>query len=146
MSDSIEVTDRPENSAQLADLIESLTVFDHDGSGGGYEKSAEAMWRAALAAFDYTARRVGATGFQASWSALKFYAEAMNVDGPFMVVKLEDALYPQYDLEGRVRDFIREQRPWLAEQAAQKLAGDSGHAVDSVRAHWQALVDAGGRS
>lgn len=121
---STEVTNRPENSAQLADLIESLTVFDHDGGDGGYEASADAMWRAAVAAFNYAARRVGATGFQASWAALKFYAEAMNVEGPFTVVQVHDALYPQYDLVDRVRRFIEEQRPWLREQASAKLAED----------------------
>lgn len=122
MSESVEVTDRPENAAQLADLIESLTVFDHDGGAGGYEQSADAMWKAALASFDYVARRVGATGFQASWSALRFYGEAMNVQGPFIVLKVEDALYPQYDLPKRLDDYLAEQVPWLAEQASAKLA------------------------
>jgi hypothetical protein len=142
MSDSIEVTDRPENVAQLADLIESLTVFDYAEGGEGYEKSADAMWQAALAAFEYVARRVGATGFQASWSALRFYGEAMNVDGPFMVLKVEDALYPQYDLPGRVRTFLAEQKPWLAEQATKKLHESEGspYVADAVREHWLRLA------
>jgi hypothetical protein len=160
MSDSVEVTARPENAAQLADLIESLTVFDYADGGEGYEKAAEAMWRAALAAFDYTARRVGATGFQASWSALRFYGEAMAVDGPFTVVQVRDALYPQYDLPGRLQQFLDEQRPWLAEQARLKLAEDQQRqhetytdsdgveqpvltASPAVVAHWRALAEAG---
>ena len=44
---STEVTARPENSAELADLIESLTVFDYVEGGEGYGKSADAMWQAA---------------------------------------------------------------------------------------------------
>ena len=137
---STEVTARPENSAELADLIESLTVFDYVEGGEGYGKSADAMWQAALAAFNYVARRVGATGFQASWSALKFYGEAMHVKGPFMVLKIEDALYPQYDLPRRVTEFIEEQRPWLREQAQAKLAEPHDHAVESVVAHWRKLA------
>lgn len=122
MSESTEVTRRPENSAQLADLIESLTVFDYVDGGEGCEKSADAMWEAAVAAFDYVARKVGATGFQASWAALRFYGEAMHLDGPFMVVQVKDALFPQYDVLGSVARFLEEQRPWLAEQAVAKLA------------------------
>lgn len=157
LSESVEVTDRPENAAQLADLIESLTVFDYVDGGEGYEKSADAIWEAALAAFNYVARKVGATGFQASWAALKFYSEAMRVDGPFMVVKVEDALYPQYDVPGRVARFVEEQGPWLAEQAAEKLAefearptvtytDDDGNerthetVHPNVVAHWRRLV------
>lgn len=157
MTESIEVTDRPENPAQLADLIESLTVFDYVDGGEGYEKSADAMWKAAVAAFDYTARKVGASGFQASWAALRFYGEVMHVDGPFMVLQLHDALFPQYDLPGRVAGFLEEQRPWLAEQAAAKLAeyeanptytytDDAGAEQTSERvhpkvvAHWRQLV------
>ena len=142
MGESVEVTDRPETAAQLADLIESLTVFDYADGGEGYEKSADAMWEAALAAFNYVSRRVGATAFQASWAALKFYGEAMHVRGPFMVIKVEDALYPQYDLPGRLAEFIHEQRPWLAEQAAAKLAENEDNAwvVDAVREHWRLLA------
>jgi hypothetical protein len=146
---STEVTDRPENSAELADLIESLTVFDHDGSESGYEQSADAMWKAALAAFEYVARRVGATGFQASWSALRFYGEAMHVDGPYMVVQLNDALYPQYDVTARVPKFIEENRGWLREQAQAKLAEYDGRTEcertfvhPDVAAHWRKLAEA----
>lgn len=137
---SIEVNEKPQNAAELADLIESLTVFDYVDGGEGYEKSADAMWRAALAAFNYVADKVGATGFQASWSALRFYGEAMHVKGPFMVTKIEDALYPQYDLVRRVTDYIDEQADWLKEQAVERLQGDLSHVHPDVLAHWRALA------
>jgi hypothetical protein len=141
---STEVTQQPANSAELADLIESLTVFDWVDGADGYEKSADAMWQAALAAFEYVARKVGATGFQASWSALRFYGEAMNVRGPFMVVKIEDALYPQYDLPGRLAAYIEENRGWLREQAVEKLAGIERDSLvhPNVEAHWRRLAEA----
>lgn len=154
---STELTDRPENATQLADLIESLTVFDYVDGGKGYEKSADAMWQAALAAFNYVASKVGASGFQASWSALRFYGEAMNVDGPFTIIQAHDALFPQYDLPGRLSKFLDECGPWLADQASAKLKDyearptltykdDAGveQTVPSVHpdvvAHWRALV------
>lgn len=146
MSESVEVTNRPETTAELADLIGSLLVFDHDGGEGGYEQSADAMWKATLAAFEYAARKVGATGFQASWAALRFYGEAMGVKGPFIISKVEDALYPQYDLPGQLAKFLEEQRPWLAEQAAQKIVETEGRdsmVHPNVLAHWQRLAGSG---
>jgi len=154
---SVEVTENPQNSTELADLIHSLTVFDYVEGGDGYEKSADAMWKTALAAFNYTARIVGATGFQASWAALRFYGEAMGVKGPFMVLQLDDALFPQYDLPGRVADFIQGNRDWLRDEATKRLAkyeaeptitytNDDGEEVTRptaaarVVAHWRKLV------
>lgn len=157
MTDSTEVTNRPETSAQLADLIESLTVFDHDGGEDGYQQSADAMWKAALAAFNYTARKLGCTGFQASWSALRFYGEAMHIDGPFMILEAHDALFPQYDFRSKVDRFLADSRHWLTEQARSQLdeyaaeptrtyTDDDGNertyetAHPDVVAHWRALV------
>lgn len=111
----------PKNITELAELIESLAKFEHDGGAGGYEASADAMWKAAAATFHYVAREVGATGYQASWAALKFHAEVMHIDGPFMIMRAEDALFPQYDLPGRVDKFLAENQRWLAEQAKEKL-------------------------
>lgn len=156
-SETVELTPSPENATQLAHLIESLTVFECAADGEGYSKSAEAIWQAAVAAFDYVSRRVGATDFQASWAALKFYGEAMRVDGPFIILKVEDALYPHHDLPRRVQRFIDEQRPWLRQQAAERLNGyevdpihissdeegverSSPTAHPSVVAHWRKLA------
>ena len=107
----------------------------------GYNASAEAMWRAALAAFNFVASEVGATGFQASWAALKFYAEAMRYDCPISVFKADDALYPQYDLPARLATWLEECRPWLREQAVAKLNGqDMEFVAPAVEAHWHKLA------
>lgn len=150
---STEVTQEPTTPAELADLINSFVALADD-----YDSAADAMWRAALAAFDYAARGVGATGFQASWAALRFYREAEHVDSPFLVMRLEDALYPQYDLLGRLAGFLEENRDWLREQATKKLAeyearptfaytdADGNEvtaptAAPSVVEHWRKLVE-----
>jgi len=139
-------------ATQLANRIYDLVATSND-----YESSADAMWKAALEAFNYVAREVGATGFQASWAALRFYGEAEGIKCPYMVIRAEDALYPQYDLNARVPDFLAKNVDWLREQAAEKLAAyeaepthtytdddgneqthDSAH--PNVVAHWRSLV------
>jgi hypothetical protein len=123
--------------------LAALVNFEHDGGEGGYEASADAMWKAALMAFNYVASQVGASGFQASWAALKFYGEAMGIKGPFGVYKLEDALYPQYDLVGRLSTFIDDQREWLRDEAKKRLdehPDGPTFVADRVWAHWQKLA------
>jgi len=127
-------------------------------SGDGYNLSADALWKAALLAFNYAAREVGASGFQAEWAALRFYSEALHIDGPFGIVRAENALYPQYDEVAKIRGWIDvEWREWIAEQASTKLAeydanptttwtDDDGveqttyRVAPRVVAHWRALI------
>lgn len=130
----------PMSAEELAEQIAAAVAFDHDGGGDGYSQSADAMWKAAALAFNFAASQVGATGFQASWAALRFYAEVMHVECPFMLIKAEDALYPQYDLLGSVATWLGEQEQWLSEQAAAKLAQPHDHAVRPVVEHWQRLA------
>lgn len=106
-----------------------------------YDTAADTMWESALAAFNFAAREVGATGFQASWAALKFYGEAMNIKGPFLMLKTEDALYPQYDLPGRLQAHLDEQHDWLRDEARKKLASPSSRsAAPAVVEHWRKLA------
>jgi hypothetical protein len=148
----------PRTLTELSDYIQSLVSFEYVEGGEGYERSADAMWKAAIAAFNLVAREVGATGFQASWAALKFYGEAMHIDCPFTVVRVEDALYPQYDIPARVQRFIDDSGSWLRGRATEKLAayeaepvhewmddeGEEHHtptAAPRVVAHWRALLE-----
>lgn len=134
-------TDHPPRDAdELAARIEMLTALND----ATYQESADAVWEAALVAFRYAAAKVGATTFQESWSALRFYSEAMHVHGPFIVVKLQDALQPGRDLHAAVASFIEEQRPWLVARAAELLDeqrdGCAGPAHPDTVAHWEALA------
>jgi hypothetical protein len=127
----------PQTAEELVAQIQALVDADHD-----YNTSADAMWKVALLAFNYAAEKVGATGFQAGYSALKFYGEALSITGPFGVVMADHALYPQYDEVAKVRDWIGDEwRPWLIEEAKKKLAEDHGHASLRVVAHWRALAE-----
>lgn len=111
-------------------------------SGKAYESSARAMVDVGKAAFNYAASEVGASGFQASWAALTLYGELVGIAGPFIVLKGEDMLYPQYDLQRRLQEFTDsdDMARWLGDKAAELLKAERG--VERVRAHWQTLVAA----
>ena len=131
----------PRTPEELAAQIKSLTTIEL-GSTDGYSKAADALWKAALLAFNYAADQVGATGFQAEFAALKFYGEALSIDGPFGIVRANSALYPQYDEVAKVRGWINDDwHQWLVESAKKKLAKDTGYAHPRVLAHWRALAD-----
>lgn len=117
--------------------------YGSDESGKAYESSARAMVDAGAAAFNYAASQVGASGFQGSWAALTLYAELVGIKGPFIVLKAEDMLYPQYDLTGRLREFTEsdEMARWLGERATELLAERNEHASPSVLTHWAALKE-----
>lgn len=122
---------------ELTQYIKALVDRPHD-----YGTCAYAMSMAATAAFQYVAGVLGTTGFQASCADMDVLRRTRLLKGPFMFVKVEDALYPQYDLVGRVSEFIAEQSGWLADEAAKKLAASEGHAHPNVIAHWQRLAAA----
>jgi len=133
----------PRTAAELAERIDALVHFTHDGGEDSYSRSADAMWQAALLAFEYAAREVGATGFQASWAAMRFLGEALHIDGPYGLVKAEHCVYPQYDEVAKVRGWIEgEWRQWIADKAREHLAKDNPFAVDEVKSHWRRLADA----
>lgn len=145
----------------LVDELRGIVLEGTSAAPGmdGYSASADALWKAAAAAFNAVASIVGATGFQASWAALRFYGDVMHIESPFMVLKLEDAVFPQYDLPAKVTAWLDEHRSWLAEEAKKHLdeyeanpvlsyTDDDGveHAMPSahpgVVAHWRNLVSA----
>jgi hypothetical protein len=125
--------DTPE---ELIDYIKSITEQEHD-----YGTSAYAMSLAATAAFQYVASKLGTTGFQASCADLDFIRRTRMIDGPFILLKGHDALYPQYDLRESLDKALRDWEPWMAEEAKKKLESDRGlTAAPRVVAHWKKLA------
>jgi len=133
------MSDSPKTAEELAAQIQALVTLTDDAADG-YSLAADAMWKAALLAFNYAADQVGATGFQGSWAALKFYGEVLDIKCPFGVVMADHALYPQYDEVEKVRSWIEgEWRPWIIEEARKKLA-ESVPGSPKVLARWRALA------
>lgn len=107
-----------------------------------YNTSAESALDVTIAAFNLAAHNLGLSGFQASWIALTMLGRVNGYDGPYGVLKAEDMVFPQYDVEARAREMVDGWRPWAAEQAAKKLAESEGddRVHPDVRAHWEALA------
>ena len=119
---------------QLAEYVESLVNRPHE-----YGTCCYALSMAAEAAFNYVAHKLGVTGFQSSIAGLDFIRRTRLMKGPFMLIKAEDALYPQYNLFDKLTDAMKKWEPWLKEEAQKKLT-DTDHAHPDVIAHWQRLA------
>ena len=124
----------PQSIEELTEFIKSKTTEDHD-----YNTASDAMWQVALAAFNYVARELGTTGFQASAAELMFLAKSRRVAGPFAIIQAKDMLFPQYDIESSVEQYLDEWSPWAAERAKEMLEA-SPDAAPAVKLHWQMLA------
>ena len=125
----------PKTEKQLNQYIESLVKRNHD-----YGTCVYAMSMAAVAAFHYVAGIIGSSGFQASMADLDILRRTRHLKGPFMIINGEDALYPQYDLRGKLDEALEEWKPWLKEESEKKLA-EGGRVHPDVEAHWKALAE-----
>lgn len=125
----------PETKGALAEYIESLVNRDHD-----YGTCVYAMSMAATAAFNYVAHQLGVTGFQASCADMDIITRTRSIKGPWILLKGEDALYPQYDLKGNLAEFMESAKPWLKDEAKKLLIEKDAHVHPNVKAHWEKLA------
>jgi hypothetical protein len=129
----------PTTLDELTGTIQALTmpkVIDDQG----YQDAADALWKSALAAFNYVAHTEEVTGFQASYAVLEFVRRALQIDGPFALVRGEDVLYPQTDPVERVRGLVAKWRTHYAERARELLADAGPHVATEVLEHWRELA------
>jgi len=124
----------PRTEKQLLEYIKSLVEREHD-----YGTCVYAMSMAAEAAFNYVSHCLGVTGFQASCADMDFLRRTRSIKGPWMIIKGEDALYPQYDLHAKVNEMLEESGPWLKEQATAKLVENLTAHPDVIK-HWKRLA------
>jgi hypothetical protein len=133
----------PKTRQELIEYIDSLVNRPHD-----YGTCVYAMSMAAVAAYNYVASKEGATGFQASCADMDIIRRNRAINGNFILLKLEDALYPQYNLPARLAEFLtsEDSKKWLAEEAQKNLDKARGEspigAHPEVIAHWEKLVRA----
>lgn len=125
----------PKTEEELVDYINATVRRGEQG----YGEAAAATGMIAAAAFNYAASKLGITGYQASFASMDVYRRTTSTEGPFMVVKVERALYPQYDLLDDLQQFLSESEGWLAKEARKKLEGGVG-AHPAVVEHWQKLA------
>lgn len=124
-----------ETPDELAAYISNLVEREHD-----YGTCCYAMSMAAVAAFQYVAKKLGVTGFQASCADMDVLRRTRHYPGPFMVINGANALYPQYNLAEKLADFEAGMQPWLVEQAAARLTESHEHVHPNVLAHWRKLA------
>jgi hypothetical protein len=125
----------PLTKEQLGEYIESLVNRSHD-----YGTCVYAMSMAATAAFNYVAGQLSVTGFQASCADLDILRRTRSLNGPFIILKGEDMLFPQYDLQERLAEVMVQWRPWVKEEAEKNLAKGESYVHPDVLAHWKKLA------
>lgn len=106
----------PDTVEALAKYISDLVQGPHD-----YSTCVYAVSLAATATFNFVASKLGVTGFQASRAGLDILRRTRRLEGPSILLKVEDLLYPQYDLVRRLREAVDSWSGWAAQQAAKKL-------------------------
>lgn len=125
----------PHTEQELNDIVRAVTERTHD-----YGTCVYAMSIAAMAAFNFVGSKLGVTGFQASCADLDFLRRSCGIKGPFGIYDGHDLLYPQYDIEAKVRQNLAEWKPWAKEEA-RKLLAENETAHPDVIAHWKALAE-----
>lgn len=127
----------PKTQKELTAFIASLVKRQHD-----YNSQCYAVSMAAVAAFRYVAGHLGVTCFQASCADMDLIRRTRSMKGPFTIVDVSKALYPQYDLVGDLRRYLAESGDWLRDEARKLLADPHAeNAHPDVIAHWRALAE-----
>ena len=124
----------PKTTDELVALIKKLVEQKHD-----YGTCVYAMSIAAVSAFHYVARELGCHRISSLLRRLGHHQANSGMEGPFILLKGQDMLYPQYDLPRKLCAAMDEWREWAKKEAQKKL--DSGtQAHPDVIAHWKKLA------
>lgn len=126
----------PKTKEELEQFILDQETKPHD-----YNSIAEALTEITLATFNYYACKHGMTGYQSSWSALRFLGRSRGIEAPFMIVDSSKLLYPQYNLIEDVEKFLEESKPELAKQAQDNLDNEVNNYTSSkVIERWSEIA------
>lgn len=126
----------PKTMVELNQFISSVIKGTHT-----YGSVVEAMGIAAAATLNYMS---SVSGFQASCADLVVLRRQRFLKGPFTLMKLEDIMYPQYNLHDNLDEFISDCGKWISEEAKRRLESDGEHAHERVLTHWKRLAQCDG--
>lgn len=126
-----------ETREELNSYITSLLEQKHD-----YGTSVYAVSMAATATFNYMARALGITGFQASCADLDVIKRTRYIKGPFAIITADAMLYRQEGLISKVAELEKQWKPWAKEEAVKLLLEDDRDypAHPEVIKHWLKLA------
>jgi hypothetical protein len=125
----------PQTQQELNNVIEGLVNGKHT-----YGTAAYAMSLAAMAAFNYVASTLGASGFQAGAASLDIIQRQRGFKGPFAIVKAADLLWPQLEPVEELTETMKEWQDWLKVEAMRLLNEESEGTHPDVIAHWKKLA------
>jgi len=107
----------PESTKELAEYMDKIL----EGGWHGYNESVEDGVKCLMACWNYLMHVQGHSGASASFVGLEFLGLSRYERSPFMIMTLDKALYPQYDLKEQLREFITENSDWLKQEAQEKI-------------------------
>lgn len=131
----------PDTIEELVEYIKALEERSHD-----YGTCVYAMSMSATAAFNYIARKLGVTGFQASCADMDILRRTRNLESGFRVLNFENLLYPQYCNDEHFpswKELIAENIAELSKEAQKRLDKSDGDTIPThpnVKAHWELLA------
>ena len=133
-----EKTPWPKDSQELISYVEEVS----EKYNTSYNDAVYGPALAAIAAFNYTASKMGLSGFQAGYSEMLFLMKQRNLENGFSVIDFNDLLYPQnlYKFNITPDIIIRENLESL-KTSARKLLQENNYASEEVRNHWQSILD-----
>lgn len=133
-----EKTPWPKDTQELVSYVEKVS----EEYNTSYNDAVYGPALAAIAAFNYTASKMGLSGFQAGYSEMLFLMKQKNLENGFSVIDFNDLLYPQnlYKFNITPDKLIRENLESL-KASARKLLQENNYASEEVRNHWQSILD-----
>jgi len=126
----------PKTPGELIDYVLKVCEENKDD----YGTAVYAISLSAVAAFNFASHLVGASGCQASCADLDIIRRTRGLKCPFAIIKAQDMLYPQSNIQMNVERLLEEWAPWAKEAAQKKLQTDDEFASVGVIKHWMALV------
>ena len=127
----------PANEEEMLKIIRAVIYRSHD-----YGTCVYAMSIASEAAFNWAARSLGVTGFQASCADMDILRRTRQFKGGFQIVDYNNLLYPQYRDKFDSLTFeslLHEHKDELKKRASELLiANPNSH--PKVKAHWERLI------
>lgn len=127
----------PKTIEELQEYIQSLVELQHD-----YGTCVYAMSMAACATLNYVASTLGCTGFQASCADLDIIRRQRMIKGPLLILKGDDMLYPQFDVQEKLQQLRESSKDWLRDEAKKLLKKPKEGVHPAVWAHWKKLAEA----
>lgn len=129
----------PNSLNELKTEIEMLI-----GPGNDYGEAVYAVSLAAVATFNFMARKLGITGFQASCADLDILRRTRNMENGFKILDFDKLLYPQYIEEFNIthEKLLKDNIKHLSLAAKKKLEEHNDFpAHPNVVKHWEKIAN-----